>query len=279
MQNISPTSFVNVQEFLVEALKYRQKKNPRFSLRAWSKQLGYQNPSLLSDVLCGRRQPSSDLVRRIAANLELKEKDEASLRDLCKRSAKNLPKSNSNQSTKKVEKGTPNTLELDKFRLISDWHHLVLLEFFLLKGFQSDPKHIVSRLFHKIPRSFVRTALARLQRLGLLEELPNGSLQRTNLAAGLFVGKDISNVAIRNHHHQMIELAIEALDKQATSTRDFSGSTVSIKRTDLPKIREAIYALHSMFNELSAEVSQGEAVYRLNVQLFRVDTDQGECES
>lgn len=191
MQTNSPKSFLNIQDFLVEALKDRQKKNSRFSLRAWSKQLGYKNPSLLSDVLCGRRKPSADLIKRISVNLKLKEEDEASFRGLCERipSTTKSTKSNGNQHLKCGKKEKLNILELDKFRLISDWYHLAILELFLLKDFEPKPKHIVSRLMNKIPRPFVHTALARLQRLGLIEETVTGIVQRTNLATGLFIGK------------------------------------------------------------------------------------------
>lgn len=41
MTSPSPTTFASAQEFLAHALKERQRKNARFSLRAWSRQLGY----------------------------------------------------------------------------------------------------------------------------------------------------------------------------------------------------------------------------------------------
>lgn len=279
MRITSPNSFANVREFLAEALKERQQKNPRFSLRAWSKQLGFKNPSLLSDVLSGRRYPSADLVRRIAANLNLNERDESNLQNLCK----TVVDGGKPSSVKPEIPGGPavgekelRILALDKFRLISDWYHLVILELFLLRGFQCDAKQIAARLARKIPRTFVDTAVARLHRLGLLEKTPGGSYTRTDLATGLLIGKGVSNVAIRNHHQQMIELAAAALDKQDISKRDFSGSTVAIRRADLAKVKDAVYRLHALFNDLSANPGEGEMVYRLNVQLFRVDKQQGE---
>lgn len=39
--------------YLADTLSERKTKNPRFSLRAWAKQLGQRTPSLLSDVLHG----------------------------------------------------------------------------------------------------------------------------------------------------------------------------------------------------------------------------------
>jgi uncharacterized protein (TIGR02147 family) len=252
---------VNIQDVLIDAIKVRQQKNPRFSLRAWARQLGYKNPSLLSDVLSGRRRPSQTMLSAIAANLGLSEAEEAKLHDL----------------NRKPSKGTRptalNNLALDQFRLIADWYYLVILELFLLKDFEATTKQVTQRLMRSIPASFAQMALGRLERLGLIAKDARGKWQRTATAQNLFVGLNIPDAAIRQHHHEMLDLALEALEHQDVQQRDISGSTVAIRTQDLPQLRKAIYQLHATFNQLSAKPRQGDAVYRLNVQLFRIDRD------
>ena len=49
-------SFEDPVEFLNFELLERQRRDPRFSLRAWSRRVGYENPSYLFNVLRRRRE-------------------------------------------------------------------------------------------------------------------------------------------------------------------------------------------------------------------------------
>jgi hypothetical protein len=66
-------SFENPIHYVLAAFEHKKKKNDRFSIRAWSKQLGFANPSFLSDVLRGRRKLQIGLAEKIALNLKLPE--------------------------------------------------------------------------------------------------------------------------------------------------------------------------------------------------------------
>lgn len=66
-------SFENPVHYVLAAFEHKKKKNDRFSIRAWSKQLGFANPSFLSDVLRGRRKLQIGLAEKIAINLKLPE--------------------------------------------------------------------------------------------------------------------------------------------------------------------------------------------------------------
>lgn len=275
MSNLDATLYASTREFLLDFLRERQQRNNRFSLRSWSRQLGYKNPSLLCDVLAGRRRIPTELLNRVVCQADLNAKAEAHLWSLhqVESAQKTTAPAPGQKAERRLAKASPNRLSLEQFRVIADWQHLAILEFFLLADFTIEAKSIAQRLFKRLPQSAIELALERLRRVGLLRNDEHGKLVRSKQADKIFIGQKISSEAIRTHHQQFLELASEALKEQCVGERDFSGSTVAIKKRDLERIKAKIYQLHRFINDCSATAGDGEVVYRLNVHLFRLDRE------
>jgi len=79
MQESLPQIFEyqDIGAFLADILSCKQASNPRFSLRLWSRRLGYTSPSFLSDVLHGRRRINFKLADQIRTTLPLDSKQRA----------------------------------------------------------------------------------------------------------------------------------------------------------------------------------------------------------
>jgi len=60
-------------ELLNAYLNHKKNKNAMFSLRSWSKKLGYNYPSYLSQCLRGERTINSELIRRFFSVEEIEE--------------------------------------------------------------------------------------------------------------------------------------------------------------------------------------------------------------
>ena len=56
-------SFDNPREFLQATLHEKQKLNPRFSIRAWTRQLGLDHPSILARLIKGERTLKSPMAQ------------------------------------------------------------------------------------------------------------------------------------------------------------------------------------------------------------------------
>ena len=89
-----------------------------------------------------------------------------------------------------------------------------------------------------------------------------------------FVGRTVSSEAIKTHHRQMMELATVALTEQRLDERDFSGTTVAIRKQDVPLVTEEIYKFHRWLTSIAAKQNNPDSLYRLNVQLFKLDEAQ-----
>lgn len=260
-------------EFVSKQLALKKERNSKFSLRAWSKQLGFSNPSMLSSVLKGERRLQVDLAEKIGKNLKLTISEQKYFKILVlQKNAKNdeerivysemLVKARPNNDLHKLE------LDLDQFRFISDWYHYVLLEMINLKDFEFDYQLIAKRLGRGVSPDLVRTAIERLSRLGLVEESKlRKILKRTN--GQLILDKNLPSDLIRNHHSVLIDFAKESISKQDISERDIRSTTISLKKEDFKAAQEILRKAHDEIRALST-VKSGDEVFEFTSQFFRI---------
>jgi predicted enzyme related to lactoylglutathione lyase/transcriptional regulator with XRE-family HTH domain len=160
------------RHYLQAELASRCARNPRYSLRAFARHLGIDG-STLSQILRGRRVLSPAMIRRLSTKLGLADAQLetflAAEPDRQKQAARQLA-------------------ALDAVRVLSEPHHLALLELVRLPDFRPDVRWI-SRVLG-IPADTVNVAVARLLRLGLLRMTGTGWQDRTE-------GADLSQLARR----------------------------------------------------------------------------------
>ena len=241
---------VAVRELLFKKLNDGKTRNAAFSIRALARQVDLQ-PGALSEILAGKRRISKKLAARIILKLGVgPDKREEAL----KKFEKKIP-----------EFSTPKhrlVLEADKHAMIADWFYFAILSLFETENCSSDPQWIASRL--KIPQATVRTALHRLQRLGLIV-YENDKV--------VFTGSSVSspdqspNEALRHVHRQNLSLAERSLDAIDINFRDFSAITLAIDPEKIPAARKKIRSFLKDMEQL-LEVAPKREVYKLCVQLF-----------
>ncbi len=263
-----PVDFLNATIQSIQAL------NPRFSLRAWAKQLGLSHVAMLSMVLNRKRRLLPSLSSKISQQWvttgRLTE-TEARYFDML------VLFSNARTNEEKIfyEKILSSLrpdrqfscLSLDHFRIVSDWYHLAIVEMTQLKGFKADPHWIRLRLGGNVNEGQVSEAIERLVRVGLLERTPDGELKKRD--AYYSTTTDLPHEAIRSYHGQMIRKALDALETQPVQERDITGHIMTISRDKLPEAKQMIREFRRRLAEF-LETSNGDAVYHLNVQLFNV---------
>jgi transcriptional regulator with XRE-family HTH domain len=158
-------------------------------------------------------------------------------------------------------------LQLDRFRTLSQWYHIAILDLTQLRGFRSDPNWIAEKL--GITLTQTKSALERLERLGLLTN-ENGRLKKTH--SSLAIPTTYSDGAIRSFHEQMIGKALEALQspsREDFKKRDITGVTIPVNPARLEAARTKIMKFR---RSLMKFLSSGECteLYQLNVQLFNL---------
>ncbi len=264
-------SYSDPREWLAAIMDARKAEDPKFSLRAFSKELGYNNPSMLSEVLRGTRSFRKDLADRIGQLLclDTRETQYLSLMLASKVAGANpsdlqdiltAARGSGRQSQEKE------TLTLDQFRIIADWYHLAILEMIDLEGFKEDSYWISKKLGGKITPVQASLAMDRLFRLDLIKRLPGRKIAKTNKE--IFVGMSgIPNTALRAHHKSFLDLAKDAIERTPLDRRTGYGTNIAVKLSDLPRIKALVKKFHEDLHEFHVEKS-GEDVYHVNLQVF-----------
>ena len=239
-----------LRNFLREELTRSRLKNPRFSLRAFSRKVGV-TPSAVSEVLSGRRRMTRLMTDRITKRLATDPMYRARLLALFE---------------KKREHVVPQErvlVENDQFHAIASWYHFAILSLAETQEFQSDAEWIGRRL--GITAHVAQQAIDRLIRLGMLLKTETGSLKATG--AMYRTSDEIKNLSQQSAHAVNLDLARESLENDSIDFRDFTAMTMAIDPLQIPSAKQCV---RRFLEEMCSILEQGDRteVYKLNVQLF-----------
>ncbi len=235
---------------LQEELIRRARANPRYSMRSFARTLG-MDPSTLTKVLNGKRVLGPRAIRKLSLRLGL--------------SAEQLQRFS--PAGAQAEPGYQQ-LSLDVFRVISDWHHYALLELMRVDSFRSSSRW-ASRVLG-ISQVEVRSAIERLQRVGMVRVDAEGNWIDLSDGKSTTVGNDFTAAAFRNLQRQILQKALVALEEVPLNLRDQTSMTFAIDTQKLPEAKVRITAFR---RELATFLSRGERrdqVYHLGISLYPV---------
>lgn len=255
---------------LREELADRQLKNPQFSMRSFARLLDL-SPSTMSEVLSGKMLLSMSTAKSIAKRLQL-----SSLKQelFCAQVALSRSKGETEKKTTRDkinllrQGGKRQSLSLDQFSLIADWHHFAMLELFAIAPNLKDSKSIADRL--GLRTIFVDEALARLSRLKLIQKTATGwavTAQSNDVVGG------VPSSALREYYRQLLKKAHDALANQTIEERDFSSMVFAIPKQKIAQAKSLLSGYMSDFEMKMSQHLGGDAVYCLTSQLFRLDKE------
>lgn len=266
-------NFSDAIEYLNYQFEIKRHRNSRFSLRAWARQLGYRNPSFLSHVLKRERSLKIDVAIKFSDNLGLagnakKYFEVLVLIGKSKTADEKKIYFDILDSLRPKSVQTFRSLNVDAFRVISDWYHTAILELIELSDFREDPHWIKERLGNEVSIPSIRSGFERLLSLGLIERTPQGKLSRKK-DSHLLIESYIPSEAIRHFHTQMIDRAKTAMETQSIGERDIRGTMISVRMRDYAKVQEIIQKAHDEVLKYSC-IKDGEELYQFNTQFFRI---------
>ena len=85
----------------------------------------------------------------------------------------------------------------------------------------------------------------------------------------------VTPVAVRGLHHQMGEIALEAIDGVPQDERNFSGLTLGLTRGAYDKIVNEIAEFRKRIVAIATQEDETDEVYRLNMQFFPMTKRKG----
>ena len=258
-------TFKNV---LKEEFEERCKRNPSYSLRAFARDLAI-SPSRLSEIFSNKKGLSARNALKISKKLGFT-KDEIEVFTALVDSEHGRGKAAKERARVKLNaiKNQPGyqLIQLDTFKVISDWYHYAILELTYVKDFKSDVEWIAKRL--GISATAAELAIKRLKQLDLLEEMDH-RLRATDQFSASPSG--IPSDALKKHHEQIVDKAKAAVYGQSIDERDLSALTLAIDSRKIPEAKALIKKFRHDFNRIMSEVPETDRVYCLAIQFFGLD--------
>lgn len=256
-------------------LEMRSAQNPRYSLRAFARDLKVA-PSRLSEILNGKQGLSAKAATGLADQLGYLAEEKQYFIDLVL-AAHARSQRDKEQARERLARSQENyeryfQLKEDAFRIIADWYHLAILELLKLPGFKDCSKWIAKKL--DLTPIQVELAVDRLRRVGLLEAKTERLLPTHNTG---WIESDIPSESIRKFHRQVLQKAQEALSLQKNADREYTANLLTVSRKRLPEAKAAIRKFQqSIIEELSATDDQDD-LYCLSIQFFSLTNRRALC--
>lgn len=264
------------REFLSDFYRKKKKQNPLYSFRFFAKKAQLKSGNYLKLVMDGGRNLTHKTVIKFSKGLGLNEWESLYFENLVFYNQadedseksfylKNMDLARSQDSRIFLSK--------DQYEILSGWHTLAVRELALTSNFDPSSRKIASRLDHKITPQQAREALELLERLGLIQtDSKSGKIRITNQSLQT---PDVDTSApIAAYHKSILKLALDSIDEQKIDERCLSALTVAVRKKDLP---EAFQKIHKFRNEMDSYFVKGkpyDSVYQLNIQLFRIDSNE-----
>lgn len=252
------------QNILKQELSRRIGQNRSYSLRAFSRDLE-MTPGQLSRILSGSRNLSVHKARWASEKLFISKTEQnyfvylvefETARDERAKAAA-LARLNKMRGLKQ------RLIQIEDFQAIAEWHHTAILTMAASQDFDISPKGISKQLGISIFEA--KLAVERLVYLGLLRKVGQTyEACESNYRAG----NETPSAAIRSHHRQMIQMALDAIDGQDISQRILSGKTITINKSCMREIQQKIEEFKREIEEIVDSKRGRDSVYQLNIQFF-----------
>ncbi len=263
MKTEKPSPQIEIQRWLRERWFERRSKNAAYSLRAFAKSLKLQ-PSALSEILNGHRLITLKMARKVSEQLCLDPQEQSKFLEL----AQTQRPPNRKKASPRQTLVSRMQLNVDEYRLVSDWQHFAILSLAETESFNSDPETIAKNL--GISKAVVVAALSRLERLEMIARDPRG--QWTLTGRSFSSPDEVREPALRNAHLQNLELAKNSLERDDIAERDFGSITMAIDPALLPEAKKRIRAFRRELCEF-LESGNKKRVYKLCTQIIPLSTD------
>ncbi|MGE0764301.1 MAG: TIGR02147 family protein [Bdellovibrionales bacterium] len=262
----------NYREYLKSSLADKARAKGTYSLRAFSQRVGISN-SFLSEVLSGKKTISMELAFKIAVKLNLtdtetnyfcllvqldQEQDPAFREELQKR----LICLNPSRKT--------HDLSVDLFKIIANWHHFAILELTYLPNFKLDAGIIAKKL--GVSKTEIELAIERLKRLELLEQDSKGLWRKAH--SNLMAQSTVSHGALKLHHKEILEKAIQSLTGQSPNERMSATDILPMDSTLLPEVDRLSLEFSNAVMRLSEKSKFKDSVYALTVHFFNLTSQE-----
>jgi uncharacterized protein (TIGR02147 family) len=270
LSGVNVFEFLDYRAYLRAVYAAEKQRRPAFSHRYFSRLAGLRSPNFLKLVMDGERNLGPDTVPKFVSALGLVGEAAAFFCDLVvftqaqsvaekNRAFERIAASRRFRGARRIDG--------DLFTYLSHWYYPAVRELTAHTDFREDPKWIARQLRPRISPADAERALSLLLSLGLVvRDQKTGRIVRGEPT--LTTEHEVSSLAVKNFHRQMLERASDAIDAARPHQRDLAALTACVSVRTAALVKERIHRFREEITQLCDDDQQGEVVYQLNVQWF-----------
>lgn len=243
--------------------------------------IGYNSPRLFAMVINRQRLPSEKLIAKLSQALDLNA-DEQTYLDLLRLKEKvaqqgadsreDIPQAFLKEIAElENHHPIPTDINAEDFAQISEWQYFVIKQLLDSKKSLGTVEWLEKKLGHHFGRDDIEASLNRMIELGIVEKIKQRysvceqklSIETTN---------DIPSQAIKRHHAQALQCAVNALYKSPVENREFQTLVLRLKPEHNAEAKKYIRSFVQKFRKKFGD-EDTTRVCRLNINLIEHTSD------
>ena len=261
---------MDYREYLSDAFRKRRQGNPKYSLRAFARDIGV-SPSRLSEVMTGKGELSHERGSIIAKKIKLTALETLDFLDRIDAVSAALP-AERQAATKRVASRDKNQrkskrryLDDEHFAKIFDPKFHVIWSLMQLPSYDGNPASITDIL--KINSIELYDSLRGLERLGLARN----SGQTWHAVTGqVAAGNKLSSEVIRTYHRKMADLGKSSIDRLKFEERHLHSVIIPFNSSRFGEIQRKITDFTLSINDDFGSPDDAECWYGMALHFFRM---------
>ncbi len=253
--------------FLKDYAAAKKLESENWTFDSWALEMGLRNNTSILKIINGQRETGPNIRDKLIKNLNLSGKRETHFRDLIELSKVRNNPDESRSLIERVTKRKPDfevlVLQDKTFGMISHWWYWALRQMARLSAFKnSDSVSARSVLLFSVSAREVTSAIKTLKRLNLWQ--PDRGKPKE-----LRSTEDVPSAAIKNVHHEVLNLAQQSLIEVPVEEREITTLFLPFKSRDLKRAKELIRNFRDEFNK-EFDSENGDRIYAVNFSFFPV---------
>jgi len=268
--------YLSFRRFLADWFRAQKAANRRYSHRLFARRAGVRSPSLLNEVIAGRRNLTPKTTEGFIRALSLNNAEAAFFTDLVQLDqAKTAAEKNDalDRVAASQRFRTARPISGAMVRYLSNWYYPALRELAHREGFVADPEWVGRQLEPPITPAQARDALETLFELGMLVE-EGGRVVPAEVSVA--TPHEVAGLIAHNYHNQMLDRARDAIEGVDPEERHLLGVTVAIPESLVAQLKAELDEFQERLLHLCDQhVAEAERVYQLNLHLFPLSKPPG----
>ncbi len=240
-----------------------------FSNRFFCKKAGISSPSLLKEVIDGKRNLTEKTIPKFIKGLGLTENSGKYFRALVlfNQSKGHTEKQQYLDLMHKLSREVKQqVIPVDHYAYYSKWYNPVIRELACILNWNNNYKTLATSVNPSITVQEARDSIALLIKIGFIEKTEdNNYIQKT---PAITTGQEITSEGVRSLNKRLSILGTAAIENFSPEERDITSLTIGLNHKNYTLIKEEIKEFKKRIIRIVDGDNKPDMVYNINLQLF-----------